>query len=60
MAVLSIGNDGNFERFLTSSTSQTLLLHHKFTIRPSTESRILDSSIYYYELLMMVYFMYCC
>ena len=23
MAVLSIGNDGNFERFLTSSTSQT-------------------------------------
>ena len=39
---------------------KTLLLHHNFTIRPSTgiyESRIL-SSIYYYELLVLLEALY--
>jgi len=34
MAVLSVGNNGNFKRF--STNHRTLLLHPNFTIRPST------------------------
>ena len=56
MAVLSVRNDGNFKRFLTCSTSQTIKpCCHNFMIRPSAgvcESRTL-SSIYYYELLVI-------
>ena len=49
MAILSIENNGNFERFLTSGKSQNLVVVSKLYDRPY-ESRTL-SSIYYYELL---------
>ena len=51
-AVLSVGNDGILD-FQYVTNHKTLLLHHNFTIRPSTgvyESRIF-SSIYYCEFL---------
>ena len=62
MAVLSVGNDGNFERFLTFGTSQTTkpcccIITLQYALLQGY--KILSSTYYYYELYLKQCYLIC-